>query len=154
MRICELTGVIAVLSSISIDLACAVKPVVDVGYTRYRGTELSNGITQWLGMRYAAPPLGNLRFRAPADPPVNSTTQNANKVCGCHTYPIATFKPSDLSAWESMPQYRRKVFSHREAGRLSFPRRFCAIKRNVGLQFASYVLHSGRRTQFAIELKL
>lgn len=42
--------------------------LVDVGYAHYLGVELPNGITQWLGMRFAAPPLGDLRFRAPADP--------------------------------------------------------------------------------------
>lgn len=42
--------------------------VVDLGYAQYQGMALENGITQWLGMRFAAPPLGDLRFRAPADP--------------------------------------------------------------------------------------
>lgn len=42
--------------------------IVDLGYAKYRGVALENGITQWVGMRFAAPPLGNLRFRAPADP--------------------------------------------------------------------------------------
>ena len=46
----------------------ALSPVVDIGYTSYRGIALNNGITQWLGMRYAAPPLGDLRFREPHDP--------------------------------------------------------------------------------------
>lgn len=58
----------------------AVAPLVNVNYTSYLGTALPGGITQWLGMRYAAPPLGNLRFAAPADPVANSTTQVANKV--------------------------------------------------------------------------
>ena len=42
--------------------------IVDLGYAKYHGVTLENGITQWVGMRFAAPPLGNLRFRAPADP--------------------------------------------------------------------------------------
>lgn len=45
---------------------------VDLGYSKYRGLSKSNNITQWLGMRYAAPPLGDLRFRAPRDP-LNTT---------------------------------------------------------------------------------
>ena len=48
--------------------ATAVCPVVQVQYGRYAGTPLPNGISQWLGMRYAAPPVGDLRFRAPRDP--------------------------------------------------------------------------------------
>ena len=53
---------------------------VDLGYATFQGTALNNGISQWLGMRYAAPPVGNLRFAAPQDPPEDSTLQLANKV--------------------------------------------------------------------------
>jgi carboxylesterase type B len=52
---------------------------VDLGYTQYEGYKLPSGINQWLGMRYAAAPLGELRFRYPQDPP-NSTKQTAHKV--------------------------------------------------------------------------
>lgn len=54
-------------------------PVVNLGYTQYQGTPLIDGVTQWLGMRYAAPPVGDLRFRAPRDPIPNPTLQIANK---------------------------------------------------------------------------
>lgn len=58
----------------------AVNPLVNLNYTSYLGTALPNGVTQWLGMRYARPPLGVLRFAAPEDPlPVNPT-QMANQV--------------------------------------------------------------------------
>ena len=73
----SLAAAIAVLLA---PTAFAVKPLVDVGYTRYQGTALQNGVTQWLGMRYAAPPLGNLRFRAPRDPVKNGTVQVADQV--------------------------------------------------------------------------
>ena len=43
---------------------------------------MSNGITSWLGMRYAAPPLGNLRFAAPVNPSNFNGIEAANKVCG------------------------------------------------------------------------
>lgn len=58
----------------------AVDPLVNLGYTQYLGTEIPAGLTQWLGIRYAAPPLGDLRFRAPADPLVNDTVQVADQV--------------------------------------------------------------------------
>jgi len=58
----------------------AVAPLVNLNYTSYQGSALPGGITQWLGMRYAAPPLGNLRFAAPADPIANNATQIANTV--------------------------------------------------------------------------
>lgn len=60
----------------------AVKPTVDIGYSKYVGTPLANGLTQWLGVRYAAPPVDALRWMAPADPVKNETVQQADKVCG------------------------------------------------------------------------
>ncbi|KFY53481.1 hypothetical protein V496_07541 [Pseudogymnoascus sp. VKM F-4515 (FW-2607)] len=43
-------------------------PQVDLGYAQYQGSRLAIGVDQYLGMRFAAPPLGDLRFRAPQDP--------------------------------------------------------------------------------------
>ncbi|EKM56747.1 uncharacterized protein PHACADRAFT_207938 [Phanerochaete carnosa HHB-10118-sp] len=62
----------------TLELALAVDPLVNLGYTQYKGIALSNGVSQWLGMRFAAPPTGDLRFSAPADPPSNDTVQIAN----------------------------------------------------------------------------
>ncbi|KLP19738.1 cholinesterase precursor [Fusarium fujikuroi] len=61
-------------------LVNAVAPVVDVSHSKYRGNDLGNGVTHWLGIRYAAPPLGDLRFIPPQDPVRNRQTKNANKV--------------------------------------------------------------------------
>ncbi|KAF5627357.1 cholinesterase precursor, partial [Fusarium sp. NRRL 25303] len=60
-------------------LVNAVAPVVDVSYRKYRGNGLGNGVTHWLGMRYAAPPLGDPRFMPPQDPVRSRQTKNANK---------------------------------------------------------------------------
>ncbi|TAQ83778.1 Carboxylesterase [Chlorociboria aeruginascens] len=46
---------------------------VDLGYSKYQGATLGNGVIQWLGIRFAAPPIGDLRFRDAQDPEVNST---------------------------------------------------------------------------------
>lgn len=54
---------------------------VDLGYAKYQGVNSDNGVSQWLGIRYAAPPVANLRFRAPADPLLNDTIQIADTVC-------------------------------------------------------------------------
>lgn len=43
-------------------------PQVNLGYATYEGTTLGNGVNQFLGMRYAAPPLGQNRFKRPLDP--------------------------------------------------------------------------------------
>ncbi|CCU81415.1 unnamed protein product [Blumeria hordei] len=41
---------------------------VDLGYARYKGVEIEAGVKYWLGVRFAAAPLGHLRWRAPRDP--------------------------------------------------------------------------------------
>ena len=79
----NIQAVYSVLGSVVLVASYPVSPgspIVDLGYTQYQGTELANGITQWLGMRYAAPPVGNLRFRAPEDPIPNPSLQIADKV--------------------------------------------------------------------------
>ncbi|TVY53922.1 Lipase 3 [Lachnellula cervina] len=53
------------------------RPIVDLEYSQYQGIGLSFRVNQYLGMRYAAPPLGDLRFRAPVDPLKTSGVQNA-----------------------------------------------------------------------------
>lgn len=65
---------------LSLAAAVASKETVNLDYASYKGVKQSNGITQWLGMRYAAPPVGNLRFAAPQDPPVVDGVQRADKV--------------------------------------------------------------------------
>lgn len=42
--------------------------IVDLGYSRYQGVALGNGVDEYLGLRYAKPPLNELRFRGPEDP--------------------------------------------------------------------------------------
>lgn len=59
-------------------------PIVDLGYSVYQGETLPNGVNQWLGLRYGAPPIGNLRFRKP-QPPANTSgiiqANNFGPVC-------------------------------------------------------------------------
>ncbi|KAL2257623.1 hypothetical protein VTK26DRAFT_9383 [Humicola hyalothermophila] len=55
--------------------------LIDLNYTTYEGLRLSNGVSAFLGMRYAAPPLGDLRWRAPVEPAWTGATEEAN------TYP-------------------------------------------------------------------
>ncbi|TRM63328.1 Alpha/Beta hydrolase protein [Schizophyllum amplum] len=49
-------------------------PVVDVGYAKYEGvTDVGTGTTRFLGMRYAVPPTGSQRWRAPEAPLLDSS---------------------------------------------------------------------------------
>ncbi|KAJ7149815.1 Alpha/Beta hydrolase protein [Mycena crocata] len=80
-------------------LACScvqaqtAQPIVDLGYAQYQGSvDPGNGsgsITNFLGIRYAAAPLGDLRFRAPRPPANVSGVQQAT------TQPNQCFQASD-----------------------------------------------------------
>lgn len=61
-------------------LSLASATTVDLGYSKYEGSTVS-GVTQWLGMRFAAPPVGALRFAAPQDPLPVEGIQQATAVC-------------------------------------------------------------------------
>ncbi|KAK0118422.1 hypothetical protein ONS95_012709 [Cadophora gregata] len=77
----------------------SVPLTVDLGYSKYEGARAEKGVTQWFGIRYAAAPIGDLRFRAPRDPPANATLQVANKhgsVClGSPSTSLDTTKSED-----------------------------------------------------------
>lgn len=70
----------SLIASLLVAATTAVPATVDLGYSQYEGRVLSNGITQWLGMRYAAAPVGELRFMPPQDPPQMSAVQPATDV--------------------------------------------------------------------------
>ncbi|RKF76923.1 Lipase 2 [Golovinomyces cichoracearum] len=55
------------------------KNIVDLGYARYQGVEIAAGVKYWLGVRFAAAPVGNLRWRAPVDPAVDNSLQDASQ---------------------------------------------------------------------------
>jgi carboxylesterase type B len=54
----------------------AAAPTVNLGYSEYLGVGLPN-VNEFLGLRYAAPPTGNLRWRAPSAPATISGVQSA-----------------------------------------------------------------------------
>lgn len=61
-------------------LAAAVDPLVDVGYAKYQGFA-DGDVTKWLGVRFAAAPVGDLRFQAPQDPEPIADVVDASTVC-------------------------------------------------------------------------
>ncbi|PGH18492.1 hypothetical protein AJ80_04462 [Polytolypa hystricis UAMH7299] len=83
----RLTFLITILPYIVLPATAAAAPkapkapdtVVDLGYAKYQGTVLPAGTTEWLGMRYAAPPLGDLRFDSPQNPLREEGTIKADK---------------------------------------------------------------------------
>ncbi|KAI9171239.1 putative secreted lipase [Paramyrothecium foliicola] len=69
-------------------------PVLDLGYATYKGTYLNNNISEFLGLRYAQPPTGQLRWRAPVDPePIEGITR------------AKEFKPLCLGEWQASGKY-------------------------------------------------
>ncbi|KAI2618516.1 alpha/beta-hydrolase [Hypoxylon sp. NC1633] len=52
---------------------------VNLGYAQYQGTLVGHegGVAQFLGLRYAAPPTGDRRWRAPAEPEVDDSGDQA-----------------------------------------------------------------------------
>ncbi|KAF7327297.1 COesterase domain-containing protein [Mycena kentingensis (nom. inval.)] len=59
-------------------LATAQGPIVDLGYAQYQGAvDPATNVASFLGLRYAAAPLGDLRFRAPQAPVNVSGVQSA-----------------------------------------------------------------------------
>jgi len=69
-----------VLSLTGLINAGEIDLTVDLGYSKYQGVDENNGISHWLGIRYAAPPVGDLRFRSPQEPVTNTTLQIADTV--------------------------------------------------------------------------
>ncbi|KAF2497581.1 triacylglycerol lipase-like protein [Lophium mytilinum] len=61
--------------------ALGVDTLVDLGYSKYKGEEQDDGITHWIGLRYADQVTGEngLRFAAPRDPPSTKGIVDANK---------------------------------------------------------------------------
>lgn len=66
-----------------------VNPIVALDYGSFMGYE-QNGVNKWKGIPFAAPPIGDLRFRAPQPPYRFTGVFNASSVC-CQN---ATLLPS------------------------------------------------------------
>ncbi|CAK4033375.1 Hypothetical predicted protein [Lecanosticta acicola] len=111
--------VLNILSSLVSGVA-AVSPLVKLDYASYQGTALPNNVSQWLGIRYASPPTGDLRFAAPVDPKNQTGIQQANKhgpICiGTNQGPptasmnedclfLDVYAPSNATAASKLPVY-------------------------------------------------
>ncbi len=56
-------------------------PQVDLGYSTYVGRRRLDDVDEFLGMRYASPPVGDGRWRAPVEPERDGKIHNALAVC-------------------------------------------------------------------------
>lgn len=80
-------GLTAVLSLLRVAAAQGSNlPVVDLGYERQRATLFNStgGFYNFSNIRYAAPPVGDLRFRAPQAPARNRgeiQTGSPDRIC-------------------------------------------------------------------------
>lgn len=69
-----------IAAALLVTTAVSVPETVDLGYTSYIGITIPDGISQWMGMRYAAAPLGDLRFMPPQNPTKEDRPQFAHEV--------------------------------------------------------------------------
>ncbi|KAJ7446375.1 Alpha/Beta hydrolase protein [Mycena latifolia] len=96
------TAICAVLLGAGSAVEATATPIIDLGYSRYQGTvDTSTNITTFLGIRYAAAPTGDLRFRAPQPPPsaagVQQVTSQPNQ---CYQAPLGTSPTNPLRTRE------------------------------------------------------
>jgi carboxylesterase type B len=75
-------ALLVMLFTLCVQQVAAVDLVVDLGYAKYRGSEVGEGVSRWAGMRYArsASRVDGMRFVAPQDPLPIKGTVNATEV--------------------------------------------------------------------------
>lgn len=83
---------------------------VDLGYAKYQGTT-TPGINQWLGIRYAAAPVGDLRFRGPK-PPTDEMKKGVQKATKVNIVPHLFYLISltSLSTCLGVYQLRPRIY--------------------------------------------
>ena len=66
------------LSQLAFAVFALARPTVDLGYATYEGVyDGASNTTSFLGVRYAAPPTGELRWRPPQPPLLQYGVQQA-----------------------------------------------------------------------------
>ncbi len=84
--------------------------VVETTYGPVRGTD-DGRTTAWKGIRYAAPPLGNLRFRAPEPPERWTEVADATSFGPVCPQPVLPNMPVDLGAPQSEDCLRLNIWA-------------------------------------------
>jgi hypothetical protein len=121
--------IFAILLALPFRVLCSQNITVNLGYSQYQGIAASDPLVlKWLGMRYAAPPVGDLRFRAPASPNATGGIQNANAV-GLDFPPSPASLSWDLANCGSMVMY---VFRRPLQASLGAPLRIVCSSMSTG----------------------
>ncbi|KAG1740867.1 Alpha/Beta hydrolase protein [Suillus paluster] len=83
-------------------------PIIDLGYAQYQGSvDTATNITSFLGIRYAAPPVGDFRWAAPQPPSTISGVQQATTQPNeCYQAPPSN---SSTNPYESITIKKRDV---------------------------------------------
>ncbi|OBH27360.1 carboxylesterase [Mycobacterium sp. E342] len=84
--------------------------VVDTGYGPVRGADLGHART-WKGIRYAAPPVGDLRFRAPQPPQRWTQVADATRYGPACPQPVFPNMPLELGAPQGEDCLRLNVWA-------------------------------------------
>ena len=82
------TQLVLLLQSAVLPVFSSAGNIIDTGYAQYRGNLSFPNTVAYLGIPYAEPPLGELRFRAPL--PLNTTrvaAEAGRKVIDATAYP-------------------------------------------------------------------
>jgi carboxylesterase type B len=77
--------------SLFVTITSAADNVKQLSYAIYRGYDQGDGVSFWKGMRFAAAPVGELRFAGPQDPPKIQGIQDATAVCCSSITPTLLF---------------------------------------------------------------
>ncbi|KAL0956408.1 hypothetical protein HGRIS_002556 [Hohenbuehelia grisea] len=98
-----------VIASTSRGRATDIAPIVDLGYAKYQGVHNGTAdVTSYLGIRYAAPPTGPLRWKHPQFPAKVPGVQSADR------QPVQCFQTPDFLGGRASSNSLRNFTSKRD----------------------------------------
>lgn len=94
----SVVALMGLVSSLVLQPEALSGPTVDLGYATYVGSRRESGVDVFKGMRYARPPLGDLRWRAPVEPESEKDPTRAKAVSfACRS--VFAQSPWGLPSW-------------------------------------------------------